>query len=161
MKLLGLVALVVVVWLLLKSKSQASIPNVPVSGNPMNPPATAPPNSPVTVGDGLDNISEAIARFEQSNPAYNNPGALENKQGQFVTYADQGDGWDALNSYVTRHAAANPTWDFYDFFQNYLGQKQGGATVTDQGNSDAYAEYVAGYLGVDPTQTVSSVLNGA
>ena len=127
---------------------------------PQLPNAQAPDNLPYLGGDALDNISQAISQFESANPKYNNPGALENKSGQFVTYADQGDGWDALNSYITRHAAANPNWDFYDFFQNYLGQQQGGPSVTDQGDSNSYAEYVAGYLGVDPTQTVSSVLNG-
>lgn len=120
---------------------------------------------PITVNqsaasNGLDNMGQAIAQYEKANPSLNNPGALETTGGQLATFSDAGDGWGALNSYVTNHATANPTWNFYDFFQNYLGQQQGGPAVTNQGNSDAYAEYVAGYLGVDPTVPVSSVLQG-
>jgi hypothetical protein len=126
------------------------------------------------VQDSLDNIGQAIANFEHINPAYNNPGAIKtpaaNQFGPglatgttpagFATFGDQGDGWDVLNNYITANASAHPDWNFYDFFQHYLGQSQGGPAVTNQGDSNAYADYVSQFLGVAPTQPVSSVLYG-
>jgi hypothetical protein len=172
---LVLIGFIVAAWLIIRNWMNSSQP-VAAASSPGNllPPDPAQPKAPENplVGisssgttDPLDNIGQAIANFESGgNPnalSYrsNNPGAIESG-GQIRTYSDLGDGWDALNQYITSHAQANPQWDFYDFFQNYLGQEQGGPTVTSQGNSDAYAEYVANYLGVDPTTPVSGVLNG-
>jgi hypothetical protein len=61
-----------------------------------------------------------------------------------------------LNAWIVKHVTAHPDWDFYDLFDYYLRGKTDGPTVDAQGNSDAYAEYVANYSGFDPSQTVSS-----
>jgi hypothetical protein len=164
-----LLAGIVAIWLLFRNRGSAQ-PAASVDQPPPDPAQPRAPAAPLigTVNsstDAVDNIGQAIANFESGgnpnalNYRSNNPGAIESA-GQIRTYPDVGEGWDALNQYITSHAQANPQWDFYDFFQNYLGQRQGGPTVTSQGNSDAYAEYVASYVGVDPTTPVSSVLNG-
>jgi hypothetical protein len=164
---LGLIAAVVIVVLLLRSrKSSAATLSAGQPADGPSPETDSQVTYPSAVPggsnqDALDNFAQAIFQHENANPAYNNPGALENTSGKFMQFADQGDGWDALNSYITRHASSNPQWNFYDFFQNYLGQTQGGPAVTDQGDSNAYAEYVANYTGADPTQPVWSFLQGA
>jgi len=89
----------------------------------------------------------------------NNPGDIK-AGGTFASYADSGDGWDALNGWITGHAATNPDWDFYDMTDYYLRGSTTAPSVDAQGNSDAYAEYIAGQLGVSPTTPVSSVLWG-
>ena len=181
MKGLGLIAAVVIVVLLLRSrKSSAARLSAGQSASgpsPSSSPLGVSGSDPSPFGNGpsqdaLDNFAQAIFQYEGGQPGNinvrnNNPGNLRSDPYQtgtssgYATFADMGDGWDALNAYVQTHAASNPQWDFYDFFQNYLGQKQGGPPVTDQGNSDAYAEYVANYTGADPTQPVWSFLQGA
>jgi hypothetical protein len=116
--------------------------------------------------DALDNITQAIYQFEggqpgQRNVVNNNPGDLRSGPGMtgsaggFATFNDIGDGWDALGSLVQKKAAAHPDWNFYDLFNNWLG---GGPDSAPQGDPTAYANYVAGYAGFDPNQTVSSAL---
>lgn len=115
-------------------------------------------------GDVLDNISQQIAVVEgfflpgsRAN-RLNNPGNVGgDSSGGF---ADAGDGWDALSGWITKTAAANPTWDYYDLMHYYqtgdtLGQSKPGFI-----SADTYAEQVAAAAGVDPTQTVSSSLWG-
>ena len=117
-------------------------------------------------GDALDNLAQAVFQFEGGKPGNinvrnNNPGNLRGGPNQigirgaggYAVFQDQGDGWDALNGWITRHAQTNPGWDFYDLFSVY-------APKSDHNDPDAYAEYVANYMGVDPSQTVSSVLWG-
>lgn len=114
--------------------------------------------------DALDNITQAIFQFEGGkagniNVRNNNPGNLRwdaNQSGTasgYATFADQGDGWDALSGWLTRQAQTHPGWDFYDLFGVY-------APKGDNNDPDAYAEYVANYAGADPSQTVSSFLGG-
>jgi hypothetical protein len=121
--------------------------------------------------DALDNIGQAIFQYEGGNPGNlnvrnNNPGNLKSGPGEtgtadgFATFSDPGDGWNALNQWITSHTSANPGWDFYDTFDYYLRGSTSAPSVDSQGDSDAYAEYVAGFLGVDPTTPVSSVLSG-
>jgi len=174
-------AVAVVLWLLWRSsQAKAATPGGGLNELDQLPPDPAQPRAPENplimggspMGNGLDNIGQAIFQFEGGQPnnlnvRNNNPGNLRSVPGMtgtndgYATFADIGDGWTALNNYITSHAAAHPGWDFYDFFQNYLGQPVGSpVTSTDQGNSDAYAEYVASYLGVDPTTPVSQVLGG-
>jgi hypothetical protein len=66
-------------------------------------------------------------------------------------------GFSALDNYITRHAASHPDWDFYDLFRYYLTGDTMGTPGPGQ-NPDAYAEYVASQVGVDPTTPVFSVL---
>jgi hypothetical protein len=128
----------------------------------------------MTSGQGyqsnLDNIAQAIFQFEGGQPGNvnvrnNNPGNLRSGEGMtgtasgYATFGDIGDGWNALGDWISSHAANHPDWDFYDMFDYYLrGKTTGVPTVDAQGNSDQYAEYVSGYLGVDPSTTVSSLL---
>jgi len=113
--------------------------------------------------NGLDNVTEGVARIEglYKNGSLaqktNNPGNIGTFGGKIASYPDLGDGWTALQSWVSTKAAQHPNWDFYDMFHYYLT----GDTLSNGGpnqNPDAYAEYVANYVGVDPTTPVSSVL---
>jgi hypothetical protein len=139
------------------------------------------PNSPDSVqgygssNDAMDTFTNAIATFEgffnnSGNTIaqrYNNPGNLTGNWGDGIVghgtrnitrYGDSGDGWGALSNYVTAHASNNPGWDFYDFFNWYLRGSTTASPVDNQGNSDQYAEYVAGQMGVDPTTPVAQAL---
>jgi hypothetical protein len=156
MRFLGLAAVVVAVYLLLKPKGQAAA----------SPAAGAPP---ATNSDALDNIMQAIFQKEGGHPGNrnivnNNPGDVKSAAnmtgtaGGYATFADIGDGWDALKAWIQSHISAHPDWDFYDTFDYYLRGSTTAPSNDKQGNSDAYAEYVANYAGFDPTQTVSSAL---
>ncbi len=144
-----------------------------------------PPTDPITTQskwsgkDGLDNVTQAIANLEGFGVAGNrptrdnNPGDLKyaanmvgrDKPGSngIAQFADVGDGWDALTQWVTSHIAKNPQWDFYDMAHFYATGSTTGIPVYDDGvpaNPDNSADYIASYVGVDPTQTVSSVIGG-
>ncbi len=162
MRLLGLVGIIAAVWLLLKSRGKTAAVDSSAS--------IAQPQASYS-GDPLENFEQAIFQYEGGQPGdrnivNNNPGNLKSAPGQtgtaggFATFADQGDGWDALTEWVKRQASNHPYWDFYDLFSFYLRGKTNGPTTDEQGNSDAYAEYVANYGGWDPTQTVSSAMQG-
>jgi len=111
----------------------------------------------------LSNISEAIAKFEgfykpgSIAQRSNNPGNIGTFGGKVSSYADVGDGWDALGNWISGHASSHPDWDFYDTMRYYLTGSTTGIAGPNQ-DPDSYAEYVANYLGVDPTTPVSSVL---
>ncbi len=122
--------------------------------------------------DNLDNFAQAITQMEGFAPgsrAYrnNNPGNIKvgyysqdrvgNDSGNFAIFADQGDGWDALNNYITRHAQKNPTWNFYDFFNYYLHGSTTANPVDSEGDANSYARSVAGYIGVDPNTPLSTL----
>jgi hypothetical protein len=185
MRLLILIAVLAAVWLLLTRGSGGAGGNLK---SPSEPPAAPPPapadadlpgqeqsvpdsgDNPGSGNDMLDNILQGIFQFEGGRPGNrnvvnNNPGNLKSganmtgrDQGGFATFADEGDGWDALTGYVTTGVKKHPDWDFYDFFDFYLRGKANAPPVDDQGNSDTYAEYVANYAGADPSQTMSSAL---
>ena len=116
-------------------------------------------------GGQLDNVAEAIARQEGyyqkgSLPQRtNNPGDVGTFGAKVSSYSDAGDGWDALNDWITSHVNAHPDWDFYDMVRYYLTGDTMGKPGPNQ-NPDAYAENVAGYLGVDPSSQVSQYLGG-
>jgi hypothetical protein len=160
MRGLLLIAVIFAAWLFIrKGKGSAA------AAQPTSAPAAVNPDG----SDLLDNIMQAIDQMEgghagQRNVVNNNPGNVKagpnmtGTAGGYATFADVGDGWDALKAWIQSHAAAHPDWDFYDMFNAYLGHTPGGPTSDKEGNGDAYAEYVANYAGVDPTQTVSSAL---
>ena len=164
---------VFIAWLLFRNKGRAIVGPGGVGGaTPQAPSTDSAPLSAYNAGpSGLDLISQAIYQYEGAQPGdvnfdNMNPGNLRSAPGQtgsnrgYATFGSFTDGWQALQNYIASHANAHPGWDFYDFFQNYLGQTQGGPAITDQGNSDAYAEYVAQYLQVAPTMPVSAFLQG-
>jgi len=128
-------------------------------------------NQPIDHSDAFDNFLQAIFQFEGGRPGdrnvrNNNPGNLKSgpdmtgTAGGYATFSTQGDGWDALTDLVNRRITAHPDWNFYDFFNYYLRGSTTAPSVDAQGNSDAYADYVAVNVGVEPTQTVASVLAG-
>jgi hypothetical protein len=158
-------AVLLTVWLFLKRRGQNAANR---DGGP-SPSAPTDVTQPMTSSNALDDIMQAISDFEGGRPGdrnivNSNPGNLRSasgmigKAGGFATFADTGDGWDALQSWIQRHVADHPDWDFYDLFNYYLRGKTTGPTVDQQGDSDQYAEYVAGYAGFNPSQTVSSAL---
>jgi hypothetical protein len=170
------VILVAIAWLYLKGQSQAQTP-ADNSQADAEPPAVSPPVAP-TAADGigaygnpqdyLDNILEGIFRQEGGNPGdrnvrNNNPMDLEHSSlatgndGRFSIFSDMGDGWQAASDWVTSHAEKHPDWDFYDMF-NYALRGSTKPAVDKEGDGNAYAENVAGYAGVDPATTVSSLL---
>jgi hypothetical protein len=166
MRMLLLIAAVIVLWLYLrKGMSQSARDVQPATSSPE-------PDADFGAGDNLDNIMDAIFRHEgghsgQRNIVNNNPGNLKSakgmtgKAGGFATFADQGDGWDALTAWLKSHAAAHPDWDFYDMFNYYLRGSTTAPTVDKQGDSDAYAKFVASAAGLDPTQPVSTAIGVA
>ncbi len=89
----------------------------------------------------------------------NNPGNLRSGPGQtgsaggYAIFGSFGDGWNALVTWIKSHAASHPDWNFADMMNVY-------APAGDNNNPGAYADYVANYVGADPTQTVSSFLAG-
>lgn len=87
----------------------------------------------------------------------NNPGDIGTYGGQVASYPTATAGWNALNNWVSGHAAANPNWDFYDMMSYYLTGDTMGTPGPGQ-SPNAYAEYVAGQVGVDPTTPVSAVI---
>lgn len=141
--------------------------------------STAASNSGSSVSgstqDNLDNFGQAIFQFEGGNQGdrnvfNNNPGNI--KGGSFArkatgvdskgfsVFASQGDGWDALNNLITTRAQNQPQWNFYDFFNYYLRGSTTANPVDNQGDSTAYANYVANYMGVDPNTTLGSLFGG-
>lgn len=87
----------------------------------------------------------------------NNPGNVGTFGGKVASYPDAQSGWDALTNWITGKASANPQWDFYDTMRYYLTGDTMGTPGPNQ-NPDAYAEYVANQLGVQPTDSVASTL---
>lgn len=112
--------------------------------------------------NNLQNFAQGIFQFEgnggpnATNSWNNNPGNIGGGQN---TYATVGDGWQSLYNFITSRASDNPDWNFFDFFENYLGQL-GNPNATSQGNPTAYANYVANYVGADPNQSVWDFING-
>lgn len=174
MKWLGLGVLVIVVILLLRqlttTKTANSSTSSPSGSTPQPNGGNTATTSPITsingfLKDSLDNLTEAGARVEgfykQGSKAQrtNNPGMIGGDSSK--GFVDVGDGWDRFYSYDANLAAKHPDWNFYDFYRYYLTGDTMGTPGPGQ-NPDAYAEYVAGYVGADPTQSVYDYLmNGA
>lgn len=151
--ILGLVVLVL--WLLGQSAASADTVSES-SGNEAQD---------MLGGDGLDKMSEAIARFEgyyvpgSLAQRTNNPGNVGTYGGRVTSYPDAGAGWDRLHGYLRDKVSAHPEWDFYDLMRYYLTGDTMGAAGANQA-PDEYADYVAHYVGADPTQPVSSIFGG-
>lgn len=148
MELLALTAVMVALWLWFEGSGS----------QPQPPPASAP------YGAGpLSAMASAIYDLEgggkpgATNSWNNNPGNIGGGQNSYSTPAQ---GWQELYDYISNQAQANPQWNFYDFFSNYLGTP-GVLTTTSQGNASNYANYVAGQVGADPNQSVWGFLNGS
>lgn len=161
MRLLLLVGAAVLLWLILRGMGQAAAAS-PASDGDDDLPTKVPANAPGG-NDALDNIAEAMARFEgfylpngSVASRTNNPGNIGNYSGNTNTFADVGDGWDALYDWITSHASAHPDWSFSDLINYYVN----GSTTDTSQNAGPYAQYVADYVGVDPSTPVSQVIGG-
>ncbi len=115
--------------------------------------------------NGLDNITEAIARFEgyykpgSVAQRTNNPGNVGTFGGNVASYTNEGDGWTALQNWVTNHAAENPSMTFTQMMDQYLTGSINGTPGPNQ-DPAGYANFIADYVGVDPSTPVSQVLGG-
>lgn len=164
MRLLVIIAVVVAVYLLLRNgRVAAAATATGASGAD----STGTDSSAQAGGnDNLDTFTNAIAQaegyYKPGSLPYrtNNPGDIGTFNGNVQSYADAGDGWDALSGYVTNHVSQHPDWDFYDWATYYLTGSTTGTPGPGQ-NPDAYAEQLAAAGGWDPTQTVSSALSGS
>jgi hypothetical protein len=127
--------------------------------------------NPGSTAGQLDNLAQAIATLEGfgipgNRPTRDNnpgdvrsaPGMTGTDSGGIATFADQGDGWDALGGWITSHTAAHPDWDFYDLTHFYATGTTTGTPAAGEANPDDSANYIADYLGVDPSSPVSNVL---
>lgn len=151
MELLILAIAGVVLWLWYESGQGSS----PVSPGSSGGTSSGNPN--------LDSFANAIYNFEggggpnATNSWNNNPGNIGGGQS---TYPSLDSGWQALYSFISGKASANPNWNFYDFFSNYLGTP-GNLGTTAQGNATDYANYVASQVGANPNQSVWGWLTGS
>jgi hypothetical protein len=160
----ALLVLIVAGWFLLSKRGQpVAVQTANPGASPQQPQSSDAGTAPMAGNDVLANIVQAINRMEGGKPGNlnvrnNNPGNLRSDPGQvgtndgFAVFANMDDGYEALSQWITRHAAAHPDWTFYDLFNVY-------APSSDNNKPNQYAEFVASQAGVDPSQTVSSVLN--
>ena len=151
--LLGIVIVVAILWLVSSGGASQS------SSYPQDGVTAMSQNDPLT------QMSKAIAQFEGYNVPgslpnrTNNPGDIGTYGGKVGSYPDAASGFSALQNYISGHAANNPGWNFYDFFTYYLTGDPNGTPGPNQ-NPNAYADYVAGALGVPATTPISQVLGG-
>ncbi len=154
-----LLALVAVLALLALRSSQSAQGGIQPANQPF-----APPPQP-GAGGGLNAMEQAIAQYEGFNvpgslaQRTHNPGDVGTFGGNVASYPNDTAGFGALGNWLQSKASANPGWDFYDMMTYYLTGDTMGTPAPGQ-NPNAYAEYVAGQLGVDPTTPVSQVLGG-
>ena len=113
------------------------------------------------MGLGAISLADAIAKQENVNPAYNNPGALTaapsrycqtGKTGILVNFCTKEDGLDALNNQISLNANRGMTLD--SFFASYAPAASGNDPVT-------YANNVAGWTGIDPSVPLNTVDAGS
>ncbi|HVW78783.1 MAG TPA: hypothetical protein VHB45_14315 [Alloacidobacterium sp.] len=150
----------VALWLYSQESDDASsagqIPIFPGDGN-SDSVVSAVTGAGTQFQNNLDNIAQAIFTFEGGNKpssvqyTNNNPG---NIGGINASFADIGDGWDALYNWIQSHAAEHPSWSISQFINYYVN---GDINSTAQ-HADNYSSYVASYLGVSPNTTVASLL---
>jgi len=117
----------------------------------------------------------AIATFEGfysagSRPARNhNPGdlkfagqngAIGQDAGGFAIFPDDPTGWTALDNQLQLYVNEFPGYSLYQIMEHYLGQNitASGGETTSQGNSTTYAASVAAALGVDPSTSLSDLV---
>jgi hypothetical protein len=113
-------------------------------------------NNKIMANSLITSITGAIAQMEGSNPSTNNPGnimdlAYYKQTGQFRVqqYPTPQAGQDALESLTNSYI--NKGYSLNDFFAKYA--------PTGHGNNNpvAYAQFVAGKVGVDPNVPLNQV----
>lgn len=122
--------------------------------------------------DALDNILEAIKRFEGGRPGDanvrdNNPmnlrdsplaaGYANDADGRTAYFQDEGDGWDAATGQVNSWVQRNPGWNLRDLVNQILGPNRD-QTPENQAATDRYAQYVSSYAGIPVDATLSELL---
>lgn len=160
-----------IVWLFLTRRSQTAQGTTPETdsspGFDFTAPLSGATGSAIAMSNStnpLDQLAQAIGRQEGYGipgalpTRDNNPGDLTKVGGGFQQFASPADGFAALYSWLTRHIGAHPDWTFRDLFNFYLRGSTTAPPVDDQGDSNIYAQNVAGWLGVSPDSTVSSFL---
>lgn len=105
-----------------------------------------------TTFPGLQSIMQAIAREENVNPVYNNPGAITDSSGALIQYPDLQTGTQAFQNQITRALSGNspyysPNMSINEFENTYTG-----------GDPNA-GKNVASFLGVPPTTSIGNVAN--
>ena len=114
----------------------------------------------------IQDLMNSIANMEGFNVSgsiasrYNNPGNLRyaptqsgvanTASGQFATFATPQDGWNALQSYIENNAVSG--MDLQSFIYKY-------APPTEN-NTSGYLNTVSSQLGVDPSISLSDLING-
>ena len=104
----------------------------------------------------VSSIASAITTMENANPSLNNPGnimdlAYYNQTGKFQLqqYPTAEAGQSALDSLITSYIGRG--YNLNQFFATYAPSGHGANDPT------AYANYVSGQIGVDPTTPLASV----
>lgn len=123
------------------------------------------------MGSFIDSLSNAIARMEGYNVAgslaqrNNNPGNLRSGQGQigmdakgYAIFATPEAGFAALQNQVNLNVGRGLTLE--EFFAGKPGVYSGYAPSADSNDPTNYANTVAGWLGIDPNTTLSSLSPG-
>jgi hypothetical protein len=183
MDLLAFICVVVVLWLLLvRGKSQSAAQSVGnsfmgggVAGGTAGAAASFASNSDPDSVNKFSDLLNAITHMEGGRPGdrnvrNNNPMDIEygafakrhgavGSDGRFAIFPDWDSGQAAMAVLVKAKVNQNPDWDFYDLFNYFLRGSTTAPPVDKEGDSNAYAEYVAGALGVEPTQPVYSVVS--
>jgi len=106
------------------------------------------------MGSTYNGLAYAITQEENNNPALNNPGALEDANGNMLSFSDIQDGMSALLDKLSNDIGGNsqiysPTMTLSDFEKAYTGGD------TNAGNN------IASMLGVSPSIPVSQLSDQA
>jgi hypothetical protein len=181
MRILALAAVAFILWLFFVGrKSQGGTSAAAMAGNSfmgggVGGAVAFDPDS--AANNSLSNLLDAIFHIEGGKPGNrnvrnNNPMDIEygkfakrhgaiGSDGRFAIFPDMQTGWDAMNALVSAKVGQHPDWNFYDLFSYFLRGSTTAPPVDKEGDSNSYAQYVASYVGVDPTQTVASVIGGS
>ena len=115
------------------------------------------------LGDLVSDISAAITQMENTNPAYNNPGALIAGPGQVGTasngiaiFPDPATGQAALQRQV--QLDIDKGWTLSQLINSWA--PTGCGAMCAGNNPTAYTQFVAGQTGIDPNAVLSSLQAG-
>lgn len=111
----------------------------------------------------VNDLANAIKRFENVNPAYNNPGAIfDTKADKLKRYDTYDQGWNALIHQVNLNIGRGLT--LREFFAGkpgvYPGYAPRAGGIHSTNNPDNYAETVAGWLGISPDVPLNGIGSG-
>jgi hypothetical protein len=155
MLVLLVIVLAVLAWRKLNSSQASTSPVANYDQQPAAP--SVPSNGPLATMENAIATMEGFFTPGSLAQRTHNPGDIGTYGGNVASYPSDSAGFNSLGTWLQNHASANPNWDFYDTMRYYLTGDTMGTPGPGQ-NPDAYAEYVAGQLGVDPTTPVSQVI---